>query len=132
MTTKREFERQRRQESVLMGLGFSAEESAQLRRISMTLNRWYELECGSDAGAIERDEKTNKPYWRSGNGQKWPTADRESGALKRLADIMSRHAPLSHYIQGDPRGAALYILRPDDVPSGADPGAYYDRGIAVY
>jgi hypothetical protein len=36
------------------------------------------------------------------------------------------------YIQTDPRGAALYILRPGDVPEGKDAGAYYNRGICVY
>ena len=36
------------------------------------------------------------------------------------------------YIQGDPRGAALYILRPGDVPDGADAASYYNRGVCVY
>jgi hypothetical protein len=45
---------------------------------------------------------------------------------------MARYPALSAYIQGDPRGAALYILRPGDVPAGADVDAYYSCGIAVY
>lgn len=36
------------------------------------------------------------------------------------------------YIQGDPRGAALYILRLGDVPAGKDADAYYSRGVCVY
>jgi hypothetical protein len=39
---------------------------------------------------------------------------------------------LTAYIQGDPRGAALYILRPGDVPEGESADAYYSRGICVY
>ncbi|MDE2106594.1 MAG: hypothetical protein KGL39_55780 [Patescibacteria group bacterium] len=39
---------------------------------------------------------------------------------------------LSWYIQGDPRGAALYILRPGDVPGGRSPDAYYSAGVAVF
>jgi len=35
-------------------------------------------------------------------------------------------------VQGDPRGCALYILRPDDIPAGADVASCYTRGIAVY
>lgn len=58
--------------------------------------------------------------------------DREKGALKRLQAIMSRYAPLSYYVQGDPRGASLYILRPGDVPAGEDASCYYSRGLAVY
>ncbi len=39
---------------------------------------------------------------------------------------------LSAYVQTDPRGCALYILRPGDVPDGGDPSSYYSRGISVY
>ena len=45
---------------------------------------------------------------------------------------MARYPTLSSYVQGDPRGAALYILRPGDVPEGASVDSYYNRGIAVY
>jgi hypothetical protein len=59
-------------------------------------------------------------------------ADRETGAKKRLAKILESKPEISSYIQGDPRGAALYILRPGDIPEGKDPCAYYSRGICVY
>ena len=36
------------------------------------------------------------------------------------------------YIQGDPRGAALYLIRPDDVPEGKNVESYYSRGVCVY
>ena len=36
-------------------------------------------------------------------------ADRERGALKRLAAIMQRYPDFWSYVQGDPRGAALYV-----------------------
>lgn len=91
MASKREIERQIRQEQALCSLGFTAEEARALRKISLTLRRWYELECGTDAGR-----------------------------------------KLGFYVQTDPRGAALYILRPGDVPEGADPSACYNRGICVY
>jgi hypothetical protein len=59
-------------------------------------------------------------------------ADRERGALKRMAAIMARYPGFVSYVQTDPRGCALYILRPGDVPDGADQlGSYYTRGIAV-
>ena len=56
----------------------------------------------------------------------------ERGAQKRLAKIMARYPGYQAYVQGDPRGAALYILRPGDVPEGADVASCYNRGIAVY
>ena len=125
----------------LTALGISHTDAIALRRIAMTLHRWHELECGTDSGAIERDEKTGRPYWYNANARfvdprdpraYSPTPDRETGALKRLAAIMSRYPQLSAYVQGDPRGAALYILRPGDVPEGEQAESYYSRGIAVY
>lgn len=125
----------------LTALGISYDDATALRRIAMTLHRWNELECGTDRGAIERDEVTGKPYWYSqsltpGNGphtqRRYAVADRERGAQKRLAAIMARYPHLSAYEQGDPRGAALYILKPGDVPAGERAESYYSRGVAVY
>lgn len=134
------------QENTLIDLGFTHGESESLRRISMTLRRWHELECGIDGGCVERDEATGIPYWINYNSRylsandprnRHRIADRESGALRRLAAIMAERndresVPLSHYVQTDPRGAALYVIRPGDVPDGADVGSYYSRGVCVY
>ena len=117
----------------LENAGITWADAEALRRISMTLHRWHELECGDDHGCIERDEATNKAFLLlSYSGKRYPIADRETGALKRLAAIMARYPDMSAYVQGDPRGASLYILRAGDVPEGCDVGAYYSRGIAVY
>lgn len=135
--TKTEFIRIKHLTASLCGLGFTIDEVEKLRKISNTLRRWFERECGTDAGAIERDEETGKPFFRNDKGRRWPVPDLESGAEKRLAAIMAgrngREAvPLATYIQTDPRGAALYILRPGDVPEGKDASGYYSRGICVY
>lgn len=112
--------------------GISYEDAHALRRIAMTLHRWHELECGVDNGCVERDETSGRAYWlNSMSGRRSPIADRETGAHKRLAKIMARYPALRSYIQGDPRGAALYILREGDVPEGADADSYYSRGIVV-
>lgn len=125
----------------LCALGISMDDAWALRRVSLTLRRWHELECGSEHGCIERDEKTNVPYWYNANAHYLdphdPRAyrrvpDRKTGALKRLGKIMARYPGLTPYVQTDPRGAALYILRPGDVLEGYTPDAYYNRGIAVY
>jgi hypothetical protein len=125
----------------LRQLGISHEDAVALRRISMTLHRWHELECGTGDGAIERDEKTGDVYWYNANARyvdphdprsRSRIADRETGAKRRLTGIMQRYPTLGFYVQGDPRGAALYILRPGDVPEGKDVDGYYSRGIAIY
>ena len=120
----------------LTRIGIADDDAFALRRIAMTLRRWSELECGSDNGAIERDEVTGRPYWApqlhwTGRARQ-PIPDRETGALKRLAHIMARYPSLKAYHQGDPRGAALYILRPGDVPDGEKAESWYSRGVAVY
>lgn len=131
----------------LKAAGISNDDAWTLRRISLTLHRWHELECGDSneygSWAIERDgdEPNSKPYmvrrhYRHGAGKdtvsRTPIPDRETGARKRLAGIMERYTQLIAYVQGDPRGAALYILRKGDVPEGAEVDSYYSRGIAVY
>ena len=78
-----------------------------------------------------------KPYiethYHNENGARYyPTPDREAGAKKRLAAIMARYPELTAYIQGDPRGASLYILRADDIPADAKIDSCYNRGVAVY
>lgn len=144
---KREREQQHYMLAALQSLGFTWDECQQLRRISMTLRRWYELECGDGNGYIERDEKTGAPRYRNCNARyvdpndprAWHVIpDRETGARKRLLKIVNERAArvgicdVTTYVQTDPRGAALYILRPGDVPAGQDAGAYYNRGICVY
>jgi len=123
------------------GYGGARPDAESLRRISMTLHRWHELECGISNGHVERDEETGKTYWVPASfstrasgvpSKRYQTPDREAGALKRLAAIMQRYPSLSSYVQGDPRGAALYILRPTDVPAGEKAESYYSRGLAVH
>jgi hypothetical protein len=153
--TKREALRQTTQENTLLSLGFTRAEAEQLRRISMTLQRWFELECGTGEGqvsrSIERDGENGdgKPFLRiqypTSHGyvdRRSPVADRETGARKRLENIIRTRngrdraigglGEVSAYIQGDPRGAALYILRPGDVPADKSADSYYTRGICIY
>jgi hypothetical protein len=117
------------------------EHAESLRRISITLQTWFTHECNGNiqrgrkdkGGAFEWDD-AGKPYWFStqDNTARWQIPDREAGALKRLGKIMARYPKLTAYIQTDPRGAALYIIRPGDVPEGATVNSYYSRGLAVY
>ena len=119
--------------------GVSHDDALALRRISMTLRRWHERECGTDNGCIERNEETGKPYfvtWHT-TGQNlrrvsYVIPDKEKGARKRLNKIMANYPDLKPYVQTDPRGCALYLLRSNDVPEGKDADCYYSRGIAVY
>lgn len=160
--TRKEAERQTRQADTLRALGFTVDEAEALRRISMTLQRWFERECGDSnqygSWAIERDDNGDGPpylvhhHYAHGQGKDTVTRtripDRETGARKRLVAIIKARnergkchpaecgcsycVPVSAYIQSDPRGAALYIIRLGDVPDGADVNSYYTRGVCVY
>lgn len=128
---KREVLRQVHLEKALIDLGFTSEDFSALRRASNTLRKWYELECN---GVIQRDEFDEVPYYYNPDtGKRIGTVpDRENGARKRINKIVNGVSGVSYYVQTDPRGAALYIIRPGDVPDGKDVDAYYSRGICVY
>lgn len=177
--TRKEAMRQTMQADTLRSLGFTQNEAEALRHISMTLHRWFELECGDSnnyaSWAIERDEETEIPYmmrhiYAHGAGKdqmiKTRIADRETGARTRLKAIIdARNTRISaeqivcpncgqwqlidclnqcihkgfapcrkvwSYIQTDPRGASLYILRPGDVPVGGTAESYYNRGVCIW
>ena len=119
----------------LENLGFSFDEIQKLRRIEMTLQRWGEKECGDGSDwAIERDETTQKPfmvYHGEGKSRRYPTPDKETGALKRLGKIMQNHSGLLAYHQGDCRGCNLYILRKEDIREGESVDSIYSRGFSV-
>lgn len=129
----------------ITALGFTFDEAQQLRRISLTLSKWAEMECGDDHGrAIERDETTGKPFitydlGQNGKRGRYAIADREAGALKRLKAILkAQHArcddPIIHHHQTDPRGCALYLLKLSEIPDGEKRAwleSNYTRGLAV-
>lgn len=142
----------------LQALGFTYEESVALRRISMTLHRWAELECGDSndfsSWCISRDEETGKPFMevhphRDGKMRRYAVADREAGALRRLRAICearntrwveahydSMPSALLHrhnvipYHQTDPRGCALYLCTGEQIGD-AEISSIYNRGLAV-
>lgn len=100
------------------GISLSFDDANTLRRAQITLHRWAELECGDGndyaSWAIERDEQTAVPYMvtypHAGESRRRRIADREKGALARIAEVCKRNG-LSFYHQGDPRGCALYVSR---------------------
>lgn len=121
--------------SRLSEMGFSYSEAQSLRRIEMTLSRWGEHQCN---GEIERDEESGKTYAVSraytqgaGDYKRWPTPDRETGALNRLAKIMAKHPEIWAYYQTDPRGCSLYIGRKSDLPTATDESIVRHSGASA-
>lgn len=114
----------------LTRMDITLDDARALRRAAMTLRRWFELECGTGntysvgpgnnrvTYSIERDDVDGAPYMYCRSGDritKWRTPDRETGARERIATIMERYPDLHYYIQGDPRGAALYVYTADSL-----------------
>lgn len=113
----------------LNGVGF--QHWYALARIEKTLHRWAEHECN---GTIQRDEKTGRPFGHNPNHSfldphdpraSWRVADREAGALRRLA-LICKPLGLHYYHQTDPRGCALYV---STIP--LDDANYSSYGVAV-
>jgi len=131
--TKRELEQRQRTYAALATIGISYEQAETLRRASMTLHRWSELECGDGhdyaSWSIERDEQTGIPYLvtypHTGKSYRRKVADRATGALKRITAIL---APLGlhFYHQTDPRGCALHVSKEPLTDQN-----YSSRGIAI-
>lgn len=105
-----------------LGVKITNAQANTLRRAEKTLQRWGELECGDGnnygSWAIERDENgEGAPYmvhhhYMHGKGKDYTTrrriADREAGALARVAEVCSELG-LSWFHQTDPRGCALFV-----------------------
>ncbi len=132
--TIREYERRLHVFTALERLGFSRADAESLRRISMQLHRWNERECNGD---VERDEVTGKTYavyGQNGPGtiRRYPTADKERSAQKRLIAIMARYEDRGAYLQGDPRGCALYIYRHIDADGRDIDSCYSSIAVGVY
>lgn len=113
------------------GLLIATEDVNTLRRAQLTLRRWHELECGDGddykSWAIERDEDTDVPYMtiypHNGPARRTKIADREKGAIKRIAAVCEKYR-LHFYVQTDPRGCALYVST-EELTS-----ASYTNGVA--
>ncbi len=131
----------------LVRAGIERQDAYAIRRVAMTLHRWHELECGTDSYCIVRGKWNNAtaqfdyaddglPHYEfdglSGRSRYSRIPDRETPALKRIAKIVAKYPGLSFYVQGDPRGASLYIIRPGDVREGARVDSCYSNGVAVY
>ncbi len=119
------------------GINLDFDEANTLRRAEKTLQRWAELECGNSnsygSWGIERDDNGDGPpfmvhhHYAHGVGKDSVTrtriADREAGALRRVAAICKGHG-LHYYHQTDPRGCALYVSN-EPLPE-----FDYTRGVA--
>ncbi len=107
---KRERNDRFRMEESLHRLGLSDAEVTSLRRASMRLQRWGEMECNHD---VQRNETTGEVTIRYAHddgriSKPRRIPDRETPALKRCKAIADAHG-LVFYHQGDPRGAAVYV-----------------------
>lgn len=114
----------------MVRVGLSVEETAALVRSERALHRWSERQCNED---IEVDDDGRAwLHWRDSWGRvgRYRIPNPEPGALRRASAIAAAHG-LDIYQQGDPRGCALYLLRPGDVPDGEDVNAWYSRGLAI-
>lgn len=136
----------------IMRQGVTYPDANSLRRIALTLRRWFTLECGDsnnaaswaivrgrkEGGAFIHDDD-GKPfierhYYHENKPRYSLIPDRETGARKRLAALLAKYPGLHAYIQTDPRGASLYLLTAEQVAhyDNKPLEQIYNNGIAVY
>lgn len=141
----------------LIKLGVSYADACTLRRIAMTLHRWFELECGDSndyaSWVIVRGTKAGKVFTHSEDGTGQPylerhyhdrlapsytrtytrIPDKETRARTRLAKIMTHYPQCHAYTQTDPRGASLYLVPQSTLDLYKMPiEQVYNHGVAVY
>ena len=115
--------------------GLEIHETTALMAAERALSAWAVRECN---GEIQRDEETGKPYRRNpdrdtSNTPREYIRDGEAAAMRKAtaaaANVIAAGCVL--YRQGDPRGCALHLVRPSDIPEGGAVNQYYRRGIAL-
>lgn len=108
-------------------MGFTDAEANTLRLAEKTLHRWHERECN---GEVEIDD--NGKAWAvygANMDKRYPTANRYAGCLKRLDKIFLSRPGLAYYVQGDPRGCALYVYRLSDLGASRIEEIYSSVGV---
>ena len=87
------------------GIDLDFESMNTLRRASLTLSSWGEMECNY---WVDRETVQGKIFRQDENGRRYQIADRETGAINRVKAICEANG-IYFYHQTDPRGAAIYI-----------------------
>ena len=127
--TKREAERYARLRMVALDrLKLTSDDFESLLRIERTLQRWGERECN---GEVETEESGKAYGYSLDRSLRWRVPNREAGAQRRLAAIMARYPELGAYVQGDPRGCALYVYERSKLEAGRNIDSHYSSvGVA--
>lgn len=124
--------------------GFYYGDYAKLVSISRGLRKTFEHFCNGvyqraeDNSLVEYGIKEGDVYttWEVVTGSDrrchLKVRDREAMLKKQLDRIMGPYKSLAYYIQGDPRGTALYIYQKRKLPKGQDIHAWYSSiGVGV-
>lgn len=90
-----------------------------LQSISRSLSRLAEGNCNGDWSHAE-------------DGQKPSRQERRELRLANEALGLAESIGATVYFQGDPRGAALYLIFPGDIPDGSGVDSCYTNGVAIY
>jgi hypothetical protein len=90
-----------------------------LRTISKALSKLAEGQCNGVWDYADGDQKPNRQ-------------ERREKRLQLEASTIAPTIGATAYFQCDPRGAALYLIFPGDIPDGIDVDACYSNGVAIY
>lgn len=112
-------------------VGFSFEEIMELRRLSRCFRRFFER-LRNDVYYSEDDGKYYRMCANSKIVTRYPDLKRRY--LKKLRAVFANHPNLTYYIQQDPRGSSLYVIKKTDLEYRLDEmdQIYSTLGIPIY
>jgi hypothetical protein len=142
MATKRTTKAQRiaegaaRDMAALAPFGMTAALLAQAYTLERALHRWHEFECGTENGGVDYGDDNPETarycgWYNARTGTRSRIRNQWPELMKRLARLRAALPALVFYVQGDPRGAALYALRPGDCLPGVAVDSCYSRGVCL-
>lgn len=118
----------------LTRLGVESSDIPKLRQVSRRLHTWHEMECNGEVYVADDGTVTR---YNVRTGEALPDGDRRPRnwgreACVKLDSIMSRYPELAAYVQGDPRGASLYVYRREELRGRDIDCCYPSVGVAVW
>ena len=101
-----------------------------LKELSIKLRRWHERLCGDNYGVVW-ENSNGKCYYVSYSGGRRCINNLGKKLKSEIIKIMSKYEHLVFYIQGDPRGPALYLIHKNEVDSTLPLASQYYKGQPI-
>lgn len=116
---------------VLDETGISRDDYRALRRLGLKLRQWFQDECD---GSIQTDETSGITYRYDEETHKRIGEIRNlvPGWIRRAEEIVANRPEFVLFVQGDCRGAPIYLLPKDKLGENDPDSIYSSIGYCIY